>query len=207
MKKTVLFALPLLAACAVMMGACGKKEAKPTKTAAKTVADAAPEENGVKIAFVDIDTLMAKYQYYLDCSELLEKKRASISNTLNNKGIALQKEMADFQQKVQNGTISQDQATKTQAALIKKQNQLESLQNNLAEEFQKEQNKYNEALHDSIDNFLASYNKTAGYTYILSRSNDNILLADPACNITDEVIGGLNKRYSKGDKVTKENKQ
>ncbi|MBO4486906.1 MAG: OmpH family outer membrane protein [Bacteroidaceae bacterium] len=195
MKKTILFALPLLMGCAVMTTSCSKEDQSPKAAAhAKTTT----ESKDVKIAYVDIDTLMAKYQYYLDCSEMLEKKRTSISNTLNNKGLALQKEMADFQQKVQNGTITQDQATKTQAALIKKQNQLQSLQDNLAEEFQKEQNKYNEALHDSIDNFLASYNKTAGYTYILSRSNDNILLADPNGNITDEVIEGLNKRYKKG---------
>ena len=199
MKKTFLFAL--LMGCAVMMSSCGQKEVKNAKDGAK--AEAVAEEQGVKIAFVDIDTLMAKYEYYLDCSNLLEKKRTSISNTLNNKGIALQKEMADFQEKVQSGLVSQDQATKMQAALIKKQNQLQSLQDNLAEEFQKEQNKYNEALHDSIDNFLESYNKTAGYTYILSRSNDNILLADPKCNITDEVINGLNKRYGKGEKVKK----
>ena len=196
MKKTFFFAL--LMGCAVMMSSCGQKEVKTAKDGAK--AEAVADDQGVKIAFVDIDTLMAKYEYYLDCSNLLEKKRTSISNTLNNKGIALQKEMADFQEKVQSGLVSQDQATKMQAALIKKQNQLQSLQDNLAEEFQKEQNKYNEALHDSIDNFLASYNKTAGYTYILSRSNDNILLADPKCNITDEVINGLNKRYGKGEK-------
>ena len=196
MKKTFLFAL--LMGCAVMMSSCGQKEVKTAKDGTK--AEAVADDQGVKIAFVDIDTLMAKYEYYLDCSNLLEKKRTSISNTLNNKGIALQKEMADFQEKVQSGLVCQDQATKMQAALIKKQNQLQSLQDNLAEEFQKEQNKYNEALHDSIDNFLASYNKTAGYTYILSRSNDNILLADPKCNITDEVINGLNKRYGKGEK-------
>lgn len=193
MKKTFLFAL--LTGCAVMMISCGQKEVKPAKGGDKLEA---ADDKGVKIAFVDIDTLMAKYEYYLDCSNLLEKKRTSISNTLNNKGVALQKEMADFQEKVQSGMVSQDQATKMQAALIKKQNQLQSLQDNLAEEFQKEQDKYNKALHDSIDNFLASYNKTAGYTYILSRSNDNILLADPKCNITDEVINGLNKRYGKG---------
>jgi outer membrane protein len=201
MKKTIMIAA-LVMSSTVMMTSCKKDKTSAPKDVAKV--ESAAGDKGVTIAYVDLDSLMAKYQYYLDCSEMLEKKRNSISNTLNNKGIALQKEMADFQQKIQSGTISQDQATKTQAVLVKKQNQLQSLQDNLAEEFQKEQNKYNEALHDSIDNFLASYNKTAGYTYILSRSNDNILLAAPQCNITDEVINGLNKRY-KG-KTAKDNK-
>lgn len=186
--------MALIAGCVMFTMSCSKEN-----NSAQSTKKAQPSEGekGVTVAFVDLDSLMAKYQYYLDCSELLEKKRTSISNTLNNKGIALQKEMGDFQEKLQSGTISQDQATKMQAALVKKQSQLQSLQDNLAEEFQKEQDKYNAALHDSIDNFLASYNKTAGYTYILSRSNDNILLADPKCDITDEVINGLNKRYKK----------
>ncbi len=147
------------------------------------------------IAFVDLDSLMAHYQYYLDCSQLLEKKSASINATLNNKGIALQKEMAEFQDKIQKKSITEEQAVKIQTSLQNKQAQIQTLQQNLTEEFQKEQAKYNEALHDSVDNFLKSYNKTAGYTFILARSNDNILLADPKCDITKDVIAGLNKRY------------
>jgi outer membrane protein len=62
------------------------------------------------------------------------------------------------------------------------------------------QDKYNNALHDSIQNFLASYNKTHKYDYILSKSGDNILLANPKMNITEDVIKGLNKRYKKTEK-------
>lgn len=181
----------LMMGCVIVATSCGKQD-QPAKAERKIELKS---EKGIKIAYVELDSLMAKYQYYLDCSEQLEKKRNSISTSLNNKALALQKEMADFQEKVQSGSITQEQAAKTQGELVKKQTQLQNLQDNLAEEFQKEQAKYNDALHDSIDNFLASYNKIAGYTYILSRSNDNILLADPACDITDEVINGLNKRY------------
>ncbi|MCH5178372.1 MAG: OmpH family outer membrane protein [Prevotellaceae bacterium] len=198
MKKLFLMAA-IVAGCAVMTASCDNKE-KSVNVERKNVG---AKEKSVKIAYVELDSLMAKYQYYLDCSELLEKKRNSISTTINNKALALQKAMADFQEKVQTGNITQEQATKTQADLVKKQNQLQSLQDNLADEFAKEQENYNKALHDSIDNFLASYNKTAGYTYILSRSNDNILLAAPACDITDEVINGLNKRYKGAEEKAK----
>lgn len=187
--------LAILAICAVMTTSC-KKEAKKN-TDAPTQSATGQAEAGVKLAFVDLDSLTTRYQYYIDCSELLEKKRASINNTLNNKGIALQKEMADFQEKIQNGSITEDQAMKIQTQLQNKQTQLQNLQQSLNEEFLVQQNKYNEALHDSVDNFLQSYNKTAGYTMILARSNDNILLADPKCDITEDVIAGLNKRYKK----------
>lgn len=190
--KKIDFLVAILMALSIVATSCNgssnDKKAAESATGAQTA-------KGVTIAFVDLDSLMAHYQYYLDCSQLLEKKSASINATLNNKGIALQKEMAEFQDKIQKKSITEEQAVKIQTSLQNKQAQIQTLQQNLTEEFQKEQAKYNEALHDSVDNFLKSYNKTAGYTFILARSNDNILLADPKCDITKDVIAGLNKRY------------
>ncbi len=190
--KKIDFLVAILVALSIVATSCNgssnDKKAADSATGAQTA-------KGVTIAFVDLDSLMAHYQYYLDCSQLLEKKSASINATLNNKGIALQKEMAEFQDKIQKKSITEEQAVKIQTSLQNKQAQIQTLQQNLTEEFQKEQAKYNEALHDSVDNFLKSYNKTAGYTFILARSNDNILLADPKCDITKDVIAGLNKRY------------
>ena len=190
--KKIDFLVAILVAFSIVATSCNgssnDKKASEFATGAQTA-------KGVTIAFVDLDSLMAHYQYYLDCSQLLEKKSASINATLNNKGIALQKEMAEFQDKIQKKSITEEQAVKIQTSLQNKQAQIQTLQQNLTEEFQKEQAKYNEALHDSVDNFLKSYNKTAGYTFILARSNDNILLADPKCDITKDVIAGLNKRY------------
>lgn len=190
--KKIDFIVAILVALSIVATSCNgssnDKKASESATGAQTA-------KGVTIAFVDLDSLMAHYQYYLDCSQLLEKKSASINATLNNKGIALQKEMAEFQDKIQKKSITEEQAVKIQTSLQNKQAQIQTLQQNLTEEFQKEQAKYNEALHDSVDNFLKSYNKTAGYTFILARSNDNILLADPKCDITKDVIAGLNKRY------------
>ena len=190
--KKIDFLVAILVALSIVATSCNgssnDKKAAESATGAQTA-------KGVTIAFVDLDSLMAHYQYYLDCSQLLEKKSASINATLNNKGIALQKEMAEFQDKIQKKSITEEQAVKIQTSLQNKQAQIQTLQQNLTEEFQKEQAKYNEALHDSVDSFLKSYNKTAGYTFILARSNDNILLADPKCDITKDVIAGLNKRY------------
>lgn len=190
--KKIDFLVAIFVALSIVATSCNgssnDKKASESATGAQTA-------KGVTIAFVDLDSLMVHYQYYLDCSQLLEKKSASINATLNNKGIALQKEMAEFQDKIQKKSITEEQAVKIQTSLQNKQAQIQTLQQNLTEEFQKEQAKYNEALHDSVDNFLKSYNKTAGYTFILARSNDNILLADPKCDITKDVIAGLNKRY------------
>ena len=69
------------------------------------------------------------------------------------------------------------------------------MQQRLSNEFAAEQEKYNKALHDSIANYLAQYNKDKKYSIIFSKSGDNLLYADKAYDITNEVIAGLNKAY------------
>ena len=88
-----------------------------------------------------------------------------------------------------------EQAEAVQAGLQKQDADLRELQQRLGTEFQAETEKFNKALRDSIQHYLAVYNKTKKYSLIISKAGDNILYADKAYDITDEVIAGLNKAY------------
>jgi lipoprotein len=46
-----------------------------------------------------------------------------------------------------------------------------------------------------VHNYLKEYNKDKKYSIILAKSGDNILYADPAYNITDDVVKGMNQAY------------
>ena len=60
-----------------------------------------------------------------------------------------------------------------------------------------ENNKNSLQFRDSINAFLKEYNKTHGYSLIFSNTGfDNLLYADSAFNITEEIVNGLNARYS-----------
>lgn len=190
-----LLSLSILFASAVFAG-CNKP------TAPKASQTASPkEEVSAKIAYVDVDSLMKKYQFCIDYTEILKKKTETIQNTLNNKGLSLQKQVADFQSKMQSGSYTREQAESVQVSLQKKQIQLQNLQQSLAGEFEKEQTKYNDALRDSLHNFLKAYNATYGYNFVISKAGDNILLADEKFNITEDVIKGLNKRYKPSKEI------
>ena len=85
---------------------------------------------------------------------------ANARNTLNQKGQALQNAAANFQQKLQNnGFTSREQAESQQAAIQRQQQSLQELQARLENELANETNKYNEGLRDSLQHFLAAYNK------------------------------------------------
>jgi outer membrane protein len=88
-----------------------------------------------------------------------------------------------------------------QNAIQRQQNDLQALQARLETELANETAKFNEALRDSLNNFLQAYNKDKKYDIILSKAGDNILFADKKYDITQDVINGLNKRYKPGQKA------
>lgn len=102
----------------------------------KTTA-AAPTE--LKIAYVEVDSIMTQYRFAKEYTEILEKKGQNIQSTLNQKGQALQNAVANFQQKVQQNAYTREQAEAVQAGLQKQQNDLAGLQQRLGNEFNAEQ--------------------------------------------------------------------
>jgi outer membrane protein len=163
---------------------------------------------GLKIAYVEVDSLMTQYEYCKDFTLVLQKKSNNARNTLNQKGQQLQNAMNNFQQKLNNnGFTSREQAESQQAAIQRQQNDLQQLQARLENELANETATYNEGLRDSLQHFLAAYNKDKKYDMILTKQGDNILYAAKRFDITDDVINGLNKRYKSTFKKTEEKKE
>ena len=192
-KKNILHALSVVAVAGLTLTACDKSAPKMDEQPAKTSTSVTGE---MKIAYVEVDSLMSQYKFCKDFTAILQKKSNNARNTLNQKGQKLQAAAANFQQKLNNnGFTSREQAASVQAALQRQQEDLQELQNRLGSELDSETAKYNAALRDSLQNFLKVYNKTKKYDLILSKAGDNILLADKKLDITADVINGLNKRY------------
>jgi outer membrane protein len=163
--------------------------------------------SGMKIAIIEVDSLMTQYTFAKDYSVTLERKSNNARNTLTQKGNALQAAVNNFQQKLNNnGFQSREQAASVQNAIQRQQNDLQALQARLENELASETAKFNEALRDSLQNFLLVYNKDKKYDLILSKAGDNILYAETKYDITQDVINGLNKRYKPAAKKADEKK-
>ena len=194
MKKNILCAL----AIAAMMVSCNNASSKMDEQPSSGDASA----SGMKIAYVEVDSLMTQYDFAKDYSVTLEKKSNNARNTLTQKGNALQAAVNNFQQKINNnGFQSREQAAGVQAAIERQQRDLQELQARLENELASETSKFNVALRDSLQNFLKAYNKDKQFDLILSKAGDNILMANKKYDITNDVINGLNKRYKPAKKV------
>ena len=199
MKKYIFPAL----AIAAMMVSCNNQSPKMDDQPA-----AAASGDGLKIAYVEVDSLMTQYTFAKDYSVTLQKKSNNARNTLNQKGNALQAAAANFQQKLNNnGFQSREQAASQQAAIERQQRDLQELQARLENELASETAKFNETLRDSLQNFLKVYNKDKKFDLILAKSGDNILIADKKLDVTQDVINGLNKRYKPSAKPAADTKK
>ena len=195
MKKNILSTLALAALFVSGMSSCNQA---PKQEAAPADNQKAPTE--LKIAYVEVDSIMSQYKFCKDYTAILQKKGQNIQNTLGKKQQDLQAAGANFQQKLQQNAYTQEQAQAIQAGLQKQANDLQNLNARLSNEFQAETEKYNNALRDSIQHFLKAYNKDRKYSLILSKAGDNLLYADKALDITNDVIAGLNKAYKTAPK-------
>ncbi|MBQ8500762.1 MAG: OmpH family outer membrane protein [Bacteroides sp.] len=181
-------------ALAVMFAQCAGNSASQTATTPAQAGDA----SGLKIAYVEMDTLLTKYNFCIDLNEQIVKKSENVRLTLNKKATDLQKQQQDFQNKVQNQAYAtQERAQQEYNRIMKLEQDLQELSNKLQAELATEQAKNSQALSDSIKSFIKEYNKVKGYNLILSNTGfDNLLYADDAMNITQEILDGLNARYS-----------
>ena len=191
-KKNIFGAFALATVAAFAMTSCDKSKSQVDE---KKVESKQAVPSDAKIAYVEVDSIMSQYKFCKDYSLILQKKGQNIQNTLAQKQQALEAAAANFQQKVQQNAYTREQAEGVNASLQKQNNDLQILNQRLSAEFQNETDQFNKALRDSIQHYLASYNKDKKYSIIFSKQGDNLLYADKAYDITNEIVAGLNKAY------------
>lgn len=135
MKKNILSTAAFAAFVALAVTSCNKQQ---PQVEAKSNSQTAPSE--MKIAYVEVDSIMSQYQFAKDYAGILEKKSQNIQNTISQKGQALQAAAANFQQKLQQNAYTREQAERIQAGLQKQNADLQGLQQRLGNEFQRQKN-------------------------------------------------------------------
>ena len=198
MKRFKLTAIAAATATILLFAQCANNQANQAAPAATPATTA---EAALKVAYVDVDSLLNNYKFSVKLRNDMLRKGENMRMTLSEKGKALEADMNDFRRKVENNVYATRQrAEEEQARILKSQEELARLEQRLVNELSAEDQKNNIALRDSINHFLKEYNKTHGYDLILSKMADNILLGSESLDITKEVIDGLNSRYKEESK-------
>lgn len=171
-----------------------------TGTKSKVNADAtAPlqKEGGLTIAYVNTDTLLAKYQYAID----MEKDLLAYKEQQEAYG---RQQMAKFQTDYQNylqtgSTMTLTQQQQKEAELKERAEKMSTLEQELTAKIMERQMEENTKLLNAIFAFVREYNAANQQFDIILRKTFNdspTLYLNPAMDITDEIVNGLNEEYA-----------
>jgi outer membrane protein len=154
------------------------------------------------IAYINTDSLLINYEYARFLNEELLTEEESSRADFNERLRVFQDDMRSFQRKVQNnGFLSLDRAQNEEKRLRQKEQELQELNNQMSNNLMRQQNRMNRELRDTITGFLKEYTQKNPYKLVLSNTmGDNVLFANEALNITNEVVEKLNNRYQNSEK-------
>jgi outer membrane protein len=193
MKKlsVILFAVLFLAvAFLYFLHFTGKKNNKPASEPVQTVT------TSQGIAFVNIDTVIYKFDMFFDRREDLMAKQKKAEAELNSKGTQYQKNAKDYQDKVTKGLVTRATAAEMEQSLTQQQQELVTLRDNLQSNLMEEEQVMNRQIIDYITTYLEENKADYNYQYILGKSFGSVVLfGDEGLDITQRVLEGLNKKY------------
>jgi outer membrane protein len=148
------------------------------------------------IAFVNIDSVIFKFDMFFDRREDLMAKQKKAEAELNAKGAAYQKNAKDYQDKVTKGLITRATAADMEQSLSQQQQELVTLRDNLQSNLMEEEQVMNRQIIDYITTYLEENKADYNYQYILGKSFGSVVLyGDQGLDITAKVLDGLNKKY------------
>ena len=174
-----------------------KTETKETKEVAKSEKkNKSLSSGGLKVAYINTDTIMAKYQMAIDMEKDLQDYQKRLKNELESK---LSKFQSDYENYLKNGAnLTLTQQKQTEQDLTKRQQELPQLEQQMMLNLQERQASDNKKMLDAVYAFIKDYNKKhQNFDIILSKSyiGSPVLYIDEGMDITNEIVEGLNKEY------------
>lgn len=179
------------------------------KETPKTAQAQASESTSVaaagSIVYVQIDSLVNKYDMFNDLRGEFEAKWSGVQADLQSKGKGWENEVSDFQKKLDKGLFTRAEAEERNRVLSNKQSELQNLSSQKQYEMQEEEAVLFNKVMESIREYIAKYNETKKYALILTSNNstNTVLCGEASLDITEDVLEGLNSEYVKTKKAAK----
>ncbi len=155
----------------------------------------------LSVVYLNLDSLNTRYELIRNLRKDLEVTVNKLQSELKKEEESLQKDGADFQQKVQANVISEDKAKQIYEILMKRQQALVEKKERYTQMMTQQQIAMNQKLTDTLTNFLKRFNRTYKFDYIMGyKSEGEILIANDTLDITSTIVDAINKEYQERKK-------
>jgi len=149
---------------------------------------------GNQVAYIDLDSLQDKYEYYKVLKADFERKQAASNNEVTNLQKRYQSRAMQLQQK--GATMTPHEQEAAMREINQMQQGLQTKKQALDNALYNSNSKMKEDILNKIQNFLKEYNKDGRFDYVFSYEPGFMFYKDSALNITADVINGLNEQYA-----------
>ena len=194
MKRTLL--VRILGVAGMLAVSC--KNQKTEVTESETTESIAGKGD---IVYFNLDRILEEYDMANDLRSVVETKINSINQEVNRRGSKLEKDIKEFQDKIDKGLLTRSTAEVQSGNLQKRQNEFQQFAAQKQQEIAEEQQVMMNQLADAIHSYLVKYNEDKQFAMILT-TQGNILpapvaVADTDLDVTDDILTGLNAEYVK----------
>lgn len=197
MNKASLFSAAVLAGLSLIAASCNNTQQNTTGE------NKAPEATAAQgaIVYFNLDTILNDYDMANDLRSVVETKVNSINQEVTRRRNKIEKDIKAFSDKLNKGLLTQSVAQTQNQKLVEQQQSFETYASQKQQEILEEQQVMMNQLADAINNYITEFNADGKYAMIIATQGDilstPVVAADPALDITDVLLEGLNAAYVK----------
>jgi outer membrane protein len=206
MKKIIaVLWLPKLLVMTFLFVACGSSDTGQDKT------DGAPQTSTgetqtietkiTDIAYIRLDSVVQKYDYYHDLKREFEQKAKKKEEEFMSKMNALQADIKTFEENYKKMLLTNSEAQEQSQRLEQRKYELGQVEySKMMSALGEEETVMNRKVVNAIQVYVEKYNVEKKYALILNAAT--IMVGAPSMDITAEILNGLNQEY-KANKAKK----
>ncbi|MDY5890591.1 MAG: OmpH family outer membrane protein [Candidatus Cryptobacteroides sp.] len=197
MNKASLFSAAVLTGLSLIAASCNNTQ---QNTTGENKAPEAAAAQGA-IVYFNLDTILNDYDMANDLRSVVETKVNSINQEVTRRRNKIEKDIKAFSDKLNKGLLTQSVAQTQNQKLVEQQQSFETYAGQKQQEILEEQQVMMNQIADAINNYITEFNADGKYAMIIATQGDilstPVVAADPALDITDILLEGLNAAYVK----------
>lgn len=187
----------LLIAVAVLFYLHFSSREKPAASVIKPSGKLDTIGNSFRIAYFEMDSVETSFEMVKDITKDLNEREQNYTNQLSRMEKALYDKAEEYQNKSRSGSMSQTESELATNDINNRKKKFDLEKDKYRQEFQNYSFRRTTEIKEAIQNFLSEYNKTKGYSYIITNEAGFMYYKDTIYNITVDVLKGLNANYKK----------
>jgi len=149
------------------------------------------------MAYFEMDSVASNFELVKELKTEMLKREESINAEMEKMARNLQQKYNYYQEQANTGVMNQAQSEAAGRDMKNLDDQIKNRKQALDAEYGDFVMRRQNEIKSKIEAFLAEYNKSQDFSYIISYEPGLFYYKDKAYDITDDLVKGLNEKYKK----------